>query len=224
MSSVGTGYREKSPVPSALSPTPQVLGANMLQDALEVGSRRGTRAEDMRNIEENGEEEAGDDSEEMDREIVDDSINGESQPANNDSGDVENPVFGARNYSATIKSVTSARQIPVYARHKIAPAPPNPPGLSATSNIPNVGGLVQNMNDLSAKTNLNASSCQSSNYSGDVPDSLVPAWPACSVSQRVKKLSWDDDDRTVDSVEVTAETMSRNSQIGNERLNLTVYF
>ncbi|XP_061935610.1 protocadherin-like wing polarity protein stan isoform X1 [Apis cerana] len=224
VSSVGTGYREKSPVPSALSPTPQVLGANMLQDALEVGPRRGTRAEDMRNIEENGEEEAGDDSEEMDREIVDDSINGESQPANNDSGDVENPVFGARNYSATIKSVTSARQIPVYARHKIAPAPPNPPGLSATSNIPNVGGLVQNMNDLSAKTNLNASSCQSSNYSGDVPDSLVPAWPACSVSQRVKKLSWDDDDRTVDSVEVTAETMSRNSQIGNERLNLTVYF
>lgn len=84
--------------------------------------------------------------------------------------------------------------MPVYARHKIAPAP-NPPGLSATSNIPNVGGLVQNMNDLSARTNLNAKSCQSSNYSGDVPDSLVPAWPACSVSQRVKKLSWDDDDR-----------------------------
>lgn len=225
VSSVGTGYREKSPVPSALSPTPQVLGANMLQDALEVGPRRGTRAEDAHNIgEENGEEEAGDDLEGMDREIVDDSINGESRPANNDSGDVENPVFGARNYSGTIKSVTSARQIPVYARHKIAPAPPNPPGLSATSNIPNVGGLVQNMNDLSAKTNLNASSCQSSNYSGDVPDSLVPAWPACSVSQRVKKLSWDDDDRTVDSVEVTAETMSRNSQIGNERLNLTVYF
>ncbi|XP_006625120.1 protocadherin Fat 4 isoform X2 [Apis dorsata] len=227
VSSVGTGYREKSPVPSALSPTPQVLGANMLQDALEVGPRRGTRAEDAHNIEENGEEEAGDDSEEMDRvdrEIVNDSINGESQTANNDSGDVENPVFGARNYNATIKSVTSARQIPVYARHKIAPAP-NPPGLSATSNIPNVGGLVQNMNDLSAKTNLNASSCQSSNYSGDVPDSLaLPAWPACSVSQRVKKLSWDDDDRTVDSVEVTAETMSRNSQIGNERLNLTVYF
>ena len=98
MSSVGTGYREKSPVPSALSPTPQVLGANMLQDALEVGPRRGTRAE------ENGEEEAGDDLEGMDREIVDDSINGETRPANNDSGDVENPVFGARNYSATIKS------------------------------------------------------------------------------------------------------------------------
>lgn len=96
--------------------------------------------------------------------------------------------------------VTSARQIPVYARHKIAPAP-NPPGLSATSNIPNVGGLVQNMNDLSAKTNLNASSCQSSNYSGDVPDSLaLPAWPACSVSQRVKKLSWDDDDRVCLSI------------------------
>ncbi|XP_031775715.1 protocadherin-16 isoform X3 [Apis florea] len=223
VSSVGTGYREKSPVPSALSPTPQVLGANMLQDALEVGPRRGARVEDARNIGEN-EEEAVTGDEEMDRvdrEIVDD---GECEAAKNGGDDVENPVFGARNYSATIKSVTSARQMPVYARHKIAPAP-NPPGLSATSNIPNVGGLVQNMNDLSARTNLNASSCQSSNYSGDVPDSLVPAWPACSVSQRVKKLSWDDDDRTVDSVEVTAETMSRNSQIErNERLNLTVYF
>lgn len=32
---MGTGYREKSPVPSALSPTPQVLGANVLQDGLE---------------------------------------------------------------------------------------------------------------------------------------------------------------------------------------------
>lgn len=87
--------------------------------------------------------------------------------------------------------------MPLYARHKVAPAP-NPPGLSATSNIPNIGGLVQNMNDLSAKSNLNAASRESSNYSGaDLPDSMMPAWPACSVSQRVKKLSWDDDDRVI---------------------------
>ncbi|XP_043590753.1 protocadherin-like wing polarity protein stan [Bombus pyrosoma] len=226
VSSVGTGYREKSPVPSALSPTPQVLGANMLQDALEA-PRRGNRNENARNIDENDEDaDTGDDLEEddhVDQEIVDDSNNSESREVKNDNNDVENPVFAARNYNATIKSVTSARQLPLYARHKVAPAP-NPPGLSATSNIPNIGGLVQNMNDLSLKTNLNADSCKSSNYSGDLPDSLVPAWPACSVSQRVKKLSWDDDDRTVDSVEVAAETMSRNSQVGNERLNLTVYF
>ncbi|KOC60048.1 Protocadherin-like wing polarity protein stan, partial [Habropoda laboriosa] len=202
-------YREKSPVPSALSPTPQVLGANMLQDALEI-PRRGNRVDE--------------EEDRIDQEIADDSNNGEPQEANNDINDVENPVFGTRNsYSATIKSITSARQVPLYARHKVAPAP-NPPGLSATSNIPNIGGLVQNMNDLSAKTNLNVGSCESSNYSGDLPDSLMPAWPACSVSQRVKKLSWDDDDRTVDSVEVAAETRSRSSQIGNERLNLTVYF
>ncbi|KZC13466.1 Protocadherin-like wing polarity protein stan, partial [Dufourea novaeangliae] len=200
VSSVGTGYREKSPVPSALSPTPQVLGANMLQDALEA-PRRENRPE-----------------------VIDDSNNSEMREMNNEVNDIENPVFGARNsYSATIKSLTSARQVPIYPRHKVAPAP-NPPGLSATSNIPNIGGLVQNMNDLSAKSNLNAASRESSNYSGDLPESLMPAWPACSVSQRVKKLSWDDDDRTVDSVEVAAETMSKNSQTGNERLNLTVYF
>ena len=35
MSSVGTVYREKSPVPSALSPTPQILGASVLHDALD---------------------------------------------------------------------------------------------------------------------------------------------------------------------------------------------
>ncbi|CAK9819011.1 Protocadherin-like wing polarity protein stan [Anthophora quadrimaculata] len=226
VSSVGTGYREKSPVPSALSPTPQVLGANMLQDTLEI-PRRGNRVNSAHSIDENEEIETGDDPEEEDRvdqEIIDDSNNGEHREANNDINDVENPVFGARNsYSATIKSVTSARQVPLYARHKVAPAP-NPPGLSATSNIPNIGGLVQNMNDLSAKTNLNVVSYETSNCSGDLPDSLMPAWPACSISQRVKKLSWDDDDRTVDSVEVAAETRSRSSQMGNERLNLTVYF
>ncbi|XP_017878251.1 protocadherin Fat 4 [Ceratina calcarata] len=226
VSSVGTGYREKSPVPSALSPTPQVLGANMLQDALEI-PRRGARTEGVLSIDENDEVEAEDDQEEEDRvdqEIVDDSNNAQFQERNMNSNDVANPVFGARNYSATIKNATSAKQRPAHARHKVAPAPPNPPNLSATCNIPNIGGLVQNMNDLSAKTNMNVGSRESSNYSVDLPDSLVPAWPVCSLSQRVKKLSWDDDDRTVDSVEVAAETRSRNGQSGNERLNLTVYF
>ncbi|XP_053972706.1 protocadherin-like wing polarity protein stan [Hylaeus volcanicus] len=226
VSSVGTGYREKSPIPSALSSTPQVLGANMLQDTLEA-SCRGNRSEGAHSIDENDEEADGNDpndDDHVDQEIVDDSNHGEMRETTNDGEDIDNPVFGARNsYSATIKSLSSARQVPLYARHKVAPAP-NPPGLSATSNIPNIGGLVQNMNDLSAKTNFNTGSRESSSYSADLPDSLVPAWPACSVSQRVKKLSWDDDDRTVDSVEVAAETRSRNSQSGTERLNLTVYF
>ncbi|XP_043251458.1 protocadherin-like wing polarity protein stan [Colletes gigas] len=224
VSSVGTAYREKSPVPSALSPTPQVLGASMLQDALQVPCR-GNRSEIAHSIDENDEEaDAANEDERVEHEIVDDNDHGATRDTNNDVNDLENPVFGARNpYGATITSLSSARQVPLYARHKVAPAP-NPPGLSATSNIPNIGGLVQNMNDLSAKSNLNTVSCESSNYSADLPDSLVPAWPACSVSQRVKKLSWDDDDRTVDSVEVAAETRSRNSQTGTERLNLTVYF
>ncbi|EFN70936.1 Protocadherin-like wing polarity protein stan [Camponotus floridanus] len=192
VSSVGTAYREKSPVPSALSPMPQVLGANVIQDALEIPRNR-----------------------------VHDNEN------DNDShNDIDNPVFGETNessYGATIKSIASARQLPLYAKHKVAPAP-NPPTLSATSNIPNIGGLVQNMNDLSARTNLDAGSHDSSNYSGDPPDSLVPAWPANSALPRIKKLSWDDDDRTVDSVEVAAETRTGDNQAGNERLNLTVYF
>lgn len=107
---------------------------------------------------------------------------------------------------------------------------------------------MQNMNDLSARTNFDNGSQNSSNYSGDPPDSLAPTWPAGSISQRVKKLSWDDDDRvsftilrvfffvflfgkliffvlqTVDSVEVTAETRPCNSKAANEQLNLTVYF
>ncbi|XP_018353718.1 PREDICTED: protocadherin Fat 4-like [Trachymyrmex septentrionalis] len=195
VSSVGTGYREKSPVPSALSPTPQVLGANVLQDGLE----------DPRNRR---------------HDIDDENDNVDSR------NEIDNPVFGETNessYSTTIKSIASARQLPLYTRHKVAPAP-NPPALSATSNIPNIGGLVQNMNDLSARTNLDAGSHDSSNYSGDPPDSLVPAWPASSALPRIKKLSWDDDDRTVDSVEVAAETRTGDNQIGNERLNLTVYF
>lgn len=187
VSSMGTGYREKSPVPSALSPTPQILGASILHDTLD-------------------------------------------NPRDNlrESNDIDNPVFGEDNdtpFNATLKSVMSARQMPLYSRHKVAPAP-SPPVLSATSNIPNVGGLVQNMNDLSARThaNLDAGSQNSSNYSADPPDSLAPTWPAGSISQRVKKLSWDDDDRTVDSVDVDAETRAGSSQIGNEQLNLTVYF
>lgn len=73
----------------------------MLQDALEIGPRRGARAEDARNIGEN-EEEAVTGDEEMDREIVNDGD--ECEAAKNGGDDVENPVFGARNYSATIKS------------------------------------------------------------------------------------------------------------------------
>ncbi|KYQ57714.1 Protocadherin Fat 4 [Trachymyrmex zeteki] len=195
VSSVGTGYREKSPVPSALSPTPQVLGANVLQDGLEVPRNRH-------------------------HDIDDENDNVDSR------NEIDNPVFGETNessYSTTIKSIASARQLPLYTRHKVAPAP-NPPALSATSNIPNIGGLVQNMNDLSARTNLDAGSHDSSNYSGDPPDSLVPAWPASSALPRIKKLSWDDDDRTVDSVEIAAETRTGDNQVGNERLNLTVYF
>ncbi|XP_033220193.1 protocadherin Fat 4 isoform X2 [Belonocnema kinseyi] len=186
VSSMGTGYREKSPVPSALSPNPQILGASVLHDTLDNNT--------------------------------DD---------HHENNDIDNPVFGEDNenpYNSTIKSVISARQMPLY-RHKVGPAP-SPPVLSATSNIPNVGGLVQNMNDLSARTNANldAGSHNSSNYSADPPDSLAPTWPTGSISERVKKLSWDDDDRTVDSVEVGAEARAGSSQTGNEQLNLTVYF
>lgn len=53
---------------------------------------------------------------------------------------------------------------------------------------------MQNMNDLSARMNLDTVSQNSSNYSGDPPDSLIPAWPADD-SRHVKKLSWNDDSR-----------------------------
>lgn len=81
VSSVGTGYREKSPVPSALSPTPQVLGANVLQDALEIPYRN--RHQDSDNDNDN----------------------------DNDNTDHhnDNPVFGESNestYGATIKSMS----------------------------------------------------------------------------------------------------------------------
>lgn len=78
VSSVGTGYREKSPVPSALSPTPQVLGASALQDALESPRNRHRESDDNEN----------------------DNIDGRN--------DIDNPVFGtandSRSYGATIKS------------------------------------------------------------------------------------------------------------------------
>ncbi|XP_046820168.1 protocadherin-16 isoform X2 [Vespa crabro] len=224
VSSVGTGYREKSPVPSALSPTPQVLGASALQDTSENSYRkRSTTNESGSNV-------------------------------NETVTDLDAPGFGELNeraYAATIKSmfpsrvihdgtmrsshrferrfvrasssVASARQLPLYARHKIAPAP-NPPALSATSNIPNIGGLVQNMNDLSARSNLDATSHDSSTCSGDPPDSLMTVWPVGSMSPRVKKLSWDDDDRTVESIDVRAETRPGSTKTETERLNLTVYF
>lgn len=105
---MGTGYREKSPVPSALSPTPQVLGANMLQDTLDAPCR-GNRSEGTHSIDENDEEaDGGNDPNEddcIDQEIVDDSNHNEMRETNNDGSDIENPVFGTRNsYSATIKS------------------------------------------------------------------------------------------------------------------------
>lgn len=79
----------------------------MLQDALEI-PRRGNRIENTRSIDENDEEaDAGDDPEEddhVDQEIVDEGNNGEARGIKNDNNDVENPVFAARNYGATIKS------------------------------------------------------------------------------------------------------------------------
>ncbi|XP_043285422.1 protocadherin-like wing polarity protein stan [Venturia canescens] len=185
VSSVGNGYREKSPVPTALSSTPQVLAASILEDALDSPRNQTARV-----------------------------------------NDVDNPVFGEDNerpYDATIRSVTASRQIALYNKHKVGPAP-NPPALSATANIPNIGGLVQNMNDLSARTNIDAGSQNSSTYSGDPPDSLAPTWPAGSPSRRVKKLSWDDDDKTDDSINVGADSRPGLSRTGNEKLNLTVYF
>ncbi|XP_076288618.1 protocadherin Fat 4-like Cad96Ca isoform X2 [Lasioglossum baleicum] len=108
VSSVGTVYREKSPVPSALSPTPQVLGANMLQDPLDL-PRRGNRHEIAHSIEENDEDENGrddrGDEDHVDQETVDDANNDEMREISNDGNDVENPVFGAKNsYHATVKN------------------------------------------------------------------------------------------------------------------------
>lgn len=222
VSSSGTGYRDKSPIPSALSPTPRVLGASALRDG----------------------------SDDRLRDTCDGKL----------TNDVDNPVFGDDNdstYTATIKSVTSARQMPqLCARHKVVPLvlPPVAPTLAATSHIPNLGGLVNNINNLggglhrgNARSIDIASINDSSNYSGDPPDSLQPpvsqsAWPSGSVSRRVKKLSWDDDDededgvrgdrehndvdvdKAVDSVDIAADVRRSNCQSGSDQLNLTVYF
>ncbi|XP_034941615.1 protocadherin-8 isoform X2 [Chelonus insularis] len=153
--SIGTGYRGKSPVPSALNPSPQILGANSLHDTSESIGKKRSRMKDM-----------------------------------------SNPVFGEDNensFNTAGKSATSTRHLSAYAnRHKVAPLPV-PPALSATSNIPNIGGLVQNMNDLSSRMNLDTISQNSSNYSVDPPDSLAPSWPGNEASRHVKKLSWNDD-------------------------------
>lgn len=86
--------------------------------------------------------------------------------------------------------------MPGYNRHKVAPLSVLP-SLSATSNIPNIGDLVQNMNDLSTRANIDTVSQDSSNYSVDPPDSLIPVWPAEDSSRHVKKLSWNDDRVTI---------------------------
>lgn len=84
VSSVGTGYREKSPVPSALSPTPQVLGASALQDTSENSYRkRSTTNESGSNV-------------------------------NETVTDLDAPGFGELNeraYAATIKSMFPSRVI-----------------------------------------------------------------------------------------------------------------
>lgn len=53
------------------------------------------------------------------------------------------------------------------------------------------------MNDLSARINLDTVSQNSSNFSVDPPDSLMPVWPADDSSRHVKKLSWNDDSRVI---------------------------
>ncbi|XP_020711397.2 protocadherin Fat 4 [Athalia rosae] len=231
VSSSSTGYRDKSPIPSALSPTPRVLGASPLRGETSGEDRRDDRIPKLVN-------------------------------------DVDNPVFGDDNESAyntaTIKSVTSARQMPLQqqilcGRHKVGPlvVPPAAPTLSATSHIPNLGGLVQNINNLSGGLQrgggigIGRHVIDSSNDSVDPPDSLQPpgsAWPQDSVSRRVKKLSWDDDDdvddlrpaddddevggsrdKVVESVDVSADVRRGNFGLQNptginDQLNLTVYF
>ncbi|XP_011503824.1 PREDICTED: protocadherin-16 [Ceratosolen solmsi marchali] len=187
LSSVGTEHREKSVVPSALNPTPHILGATILQDTLEIA-----------------------------RDIC------------CASHDIDNPVFGEENdfYNTTIKSIVSSRQIPFYSRHKVAPGT-EPPTLCATSNIPNIGGLVQNMNDLGFQNNVdNMETCSqnSSNFSGDPPDSLAPTWPIESISKKIKTLSLNNNDRIMDNIEITTEPQASTSQANNEHVNLTVYF
>lgn len=40
VSSIGTGYRDKSSVPSALNPSPQILGANVINDTSEDAKKK----------------------------------------------------------------------------------------------------------------------------------------------------------------------------------------
>ncbi|XP_044586993.1 protocadherin Fat 4 [Cotesia glomerata] len=184
VSSIGTGYRDKSSVPSALNPSPQILGANVINDTSEDAKKKHRSR----------------------------------------NKNVSNPVFGKDDESLyNAGGALSTRHIPGYNRHKVAPLPV-PSSLSATSNIPNIGGLVQNMNDLSAKVNIDTLSQDSSNYSADPPDSLIPVWPAEDSSRHVKKLSWNDD-RIADKVaDEKAEQRSENNYQGPDKLNLTVYF
>ncbi|KAG8041646.1 hypothetical protein G9C98_002939 [Cotesia typhae] len=183
VSSIGTGYRDKSSVPSALNPSPQVLGANVINDSSDAKKKHRSR-----------------------------------------NKNVSNPVFGKDNESLyNAEGALSTRHIPGYNRHKVAPLPV-PPSLSATSNIPNIGGLVQNMNDLSAKVNIDTLSQDSSNYSADPPDSLIPVWPAEDFSRHVKKLSWNDDRIADKDADDKAEQRSENNYQAPDKLNLTVYF
>ncbi|XP_044014866.1 protocadherin Fat 4 isoform X2 [Aphidius gifuensis] len=181
INSIGSGYRGKSPVPSALSSSPQILGASVISDEPPKSTSRKSR--------------------------------------------VSNPVFGEDNINpyntGTNETSRPTGIIPTFNRRKVAPLP-STPSLSATSNIPNIGGLVQNMNDLSARMNLDTVSQNSSSFSVDPPDSLInPVWPTGN-SQHVKKLSWNEDSRTGESIVDAAG--AGNSHQGPEKLNLTVYF
>ncbi|XP_014295859.1 protocadherin Fat 4 isoform X1 [Microplitis demolitor] len=184
VNSIGTGYRGKSPVPSALNPSPQILGANVINDISE-DSKKKSRSRNK---------------------------------------NISNPVFGKDNQSLyNAAGALSTRHMPGYNRHKVAPLSVLP-SLSATSNIPNIGDLVQNMNDLSTRANIDTVSQDSSNYSVDPPDSLIPVWPAEDSSRHVKKLSWNDD-RIADNVtDDKIEQQNENNYQGPDKLNLTVYF
>lgn len=228
MSSGSTEYRDKSPIPSALSPTPRVLGASTLRDSSD--ERRDARGF-----------------------VITGGSNDVDNPMFGDDNENENDNDSA--YTATIKStilasvfksdtitslkpkfssisgVTSARQMPqLCARHKVAPLvlPPSPPTLAASTHIPNLGGLVRNINNLGGGHNRgnvrSAVDVDSSNCSGDPPDSLqgsVPAWPSGSVSRRVKKLSWDDDDA---ESEDNGRRNNNNNNTDGDKVSNTFFF
>lgn len=171
-------------MPSALNPSPQVVGASIIHD--ESGSTR-------RQLRSGGKD--------VNNPVFSNDIDSPYNVASKSMLDKINfkSILFISNCNLILVTLidnlfTDTRQISLYNRHKVAPLPV-PPSLSATSNIPNIGGLVQNMNDLSARMNLDTVSQNSSNYSGDPPDSLIPVWPANDSSRHVKKLSWNDDDR-----------------------------